>query len=81
MSEKPKPIVTQHSLIGKYAETLPPSQNTIFTKDEIDCFGYLAHLERISDFLLRGEGVWWHFGDVSKCIIFHDGAEEPKSRP
>ena len=81
MSEKPKPIVTQHSLIGKYAETLPPSQNTIFTKDEIDCFGYQAHLERISDFLLRGEGVWWHFDDVSKCIIFHDGAEEPKSRP
>ena len=77
MSEKPKPIVTQHSLIMKYTETLSPSQNTIFTKDEIDCFGYQAHLEKFLHFLLRGEGVWWHFDDVSKSLYFMMGLKSP----
>ena len=79
-SEKSKPVVIQHSLIGKYAETLPPSQNSVFSEDEINCFSYQAHLERIADFLLRGEGVWWHFDKDMRCIIFHDGADQQSSR-
>ena len=79
-SEKSKPVVIQHSLIGKYAETLPPSQNSVFSEDEINCFSYQAHLERIADFLMPGEGVWWHFDKDMRCIIFHDGADQQSSR-
>ena len=79
-SQKSKPVVIQHSLIGKYAETLPPSQNSVFSEDEINCFSYQAHLERIADFLMPGEGVWWHFDKDMRCIIFHDGAGQQSSR-
>ena len=32
---------------------------------------FQAHLERIADYLYRGEGVWWHVEGDS--VIMHDG--------
>ena len=42
---------------------------------------YQAHLERISDYLVVGEGVWWHRDLDTGDIIFHDGDDEPECRP
>ena len=39
---------------------------------------YQAHLERISDFLLPGEGVWWS-RDL-RGVVFHDGEGETDYR-
>ena len=39
---------------------------------------YQAHLERISDFLYCGQGVWWHREEEN--IIFHDGDDDPNFR-
>ena len=36
-----------------------------------------AHIERISDYLLCGEGIWWHHNPKYNDIIFHDGKDEP----
>ena len=37
-------------------------------------YEWQAHLERISDYLILGEGVWW-FKDNSKNIVFYDKQE------
>ena len=37
-----------------------------------------AHCERIGDYLLCGEGVWWHFEEND--IIFHDSEDDPDIR-
>ena len=78
--EKPMPVISKHSIIGKYAETLPPPDNTSFAHSEINSNEYQAHLERISDFLLPGEGIWWHYDDEIMSIVFHDGKDEPNDR-
>ena len=36
-----------------------------------------CHLERISDFLLVGEGRWWH--REGNFVVFHDGENDPDS--
>ena len=37
-----------------------------------------AHLERISDYIACGAGIWWHReGDF---IVFHDGDEAEDSK-
>ena len=78
--EKPVPTISSHSIIGKYAKTLPPSENTSFFKTEVNCYEYQAHIERISDFLLPGKDVWWHFDNDIDTIIFDDGSAEPDER-
>ena len=78
--EKPVPTISSHSIIGKYAKTLPPPENTSFFKTEVNCYAYQAHIERISDFLFPGKGVWWHFNNDIGTIIFHDGSAEPDER-
>ena len=40
---------------------------------------FQAHLERISDFLLPGQGVWWDVAENG--ITFKDGPDEPQYRP
>ena len=78
--DKPTPVLSTHSLIGKYASTLPPPSNTEFPETEINSYEYQAHLERISDFLLPGEGIWWHYDEDIRSVIFHDGHLEPKEK-
>ena len=41
---------------------------------------YQAHLERLSDYLLTGEGVWWHRDSDTGDFVFHDGESEPEYR-
>ena len=38
-----------------------------------------AHLEKISDFLIPGAGVWWEFDGEN--VIFHDSKSHPPTRP
>ena len=78
--EKPVPTISSHSIIGKYAKTLPPPENTSFFETEVNCYAYQAHIERISDFLLPGKDVWWNFDNDIDTIIFHDGSAEPDER-
>lgn len=37
-----------------------------------------AHLERLSDYLECGEGVWWHIEGM--YIVFHDADCDPDFR-
>lgn len=68
--------------ISKLATALPKMGNTVLPKTFIDEYAgdWNAHLKTISDFLKRGEGVWWKETDES-CIEFFDGPEEPSFRP
>jgi len=48
------------------------------SQKERSCFQ--AHLERLSDYLLCGEDIWWRFERNSQEIVFHDGFQEPGYR-
>ena len=81
LREKPKPVISQHSLISQYASTMPPPSNTTFDEGILKHSDYQAHLERIADFLAPGEGIWWHYDYENEVVVFHDGEEEPEKRP
>ena len=51
----------QESRLGKLSRCLPKADNSVIPHGIILKYtsAYQAHLERISDFLLCGEGVWW----------------------
>lgn len=70
----------QESRLGKLARCLPPSSNSIIPHRVIlkYPYAYQAHLERISDFLLCGEGIWWRH--ILSGIEFLDSPEESNSR-
>jgi len=48
------------------------------SQKERSCFQ--AYLERLSDYLLCGEDIWWRFERNSQEIVFHDGFQEPDNR-
>ena len=50
----------QQSLISQFARKLPKLPNITIFGELLQSETYQAHLERISDFLLPGEGVWCH---------------------
>ena len=62
----------QESEVYKVAQALPPKHNTIIPLTWLqNCsVHYQAHLERISDYLLLGKGMWWDF--VEDGIEFFD---------
>ena len=66
----------QESQISHFAHQLPKAANTSFFGDLFQSEMYQAHLERISDYLLPGEGVWWHRDEESCSIVFHDSVDE-----
>ena len=55
-------------------------KNSRFCLTDVDLAAWNAHLEKIADFLLPGELVWWHTeGDD---VVLHDGDDEPNyTRP
>lgn len=55
-------------------------RNTVFPKSMLDRIPqhYQAHLERISDFLIHGPGVWWKA--TADGIMFFDGTGEEDFR-
>lgn len=62
----------QESTITQQARLLPAAENTRFPVEMLRARPYLfqTHCERIADFLLEGENIWWHLdGDE---IVFHD---------
>lgn len=56
-------------------------QNTIIPQSVLQKFSehYQAHLERISDYLLPGPGVWWK-PTTQSGIMFLDGSNEDEHR-
>ena len=58
------------SKIKKVSECLPAKKNTVFDISWQNRSDFQAHMEKLSDFLLPGHGVWWHFDDDS--IVMHD---------
>lgn len=50
------------------------SQNSSFNLDEIPKPLFQIHLERIADYLVPGEGVWWHYNSQINNVIFHDSS-------
>lgn len=68
------PILDNH--ISKAAATLAKLPNTnipsFVLEDKKYSQWWQAHLERISDFLLPGKGVWWQHDSESNNIEFFD---------
>ena len=69
-------VKEQESRLGKLTRCLPPAQNTIIPHRVIlkYPYAYQAHLEKIADFLLCGEGIWWRH--IVSGVEFLDGPEE-----
>ena len=65
-------IQTQESEVSKFARMLPPRRNTEipFEWMEQSPVHYQAHLERIGDYLIHGNGIWWQF--TNKGVEFFD---------
>ena len=53
-------------------------ENSKFLLGEFKDGAWQKHLQRISDFLVCDEGVWWKTD--GKYVVFHDGDEESISR-
>ena len=75
------PLKIQEGEIHKLAQGLGPTCNTIIPHTWIDSNPslYQAHLERISDFLVHGPGVWRQ--RTSAGIEFFDGVHSPAVHP
>ncbi|KAL9977623.1 hypothetical protein ACROYT_G015049 [Oculina patagonica] len=69
----------QESRLGKLARCLPPSQNTIIPHRVILKYpqAYQTNLEKISDYLLCGEDIWWRH--IVAGVEFLDGPDENRS--
>ena len=74
-------LITQQSKISKFAKLLPESRNTMIYGPLLSSESYQAHLERIADFMVVGEGIWWHKDMESEAIVFHDSERELAWRP
>ena len=71
----------QDSCVKKLAKSLPDFPDTLFQPFVLQKYKkqWQAHLEKISDFLLPGEGIWWeHDGEN---VIFHDSKQHQKTSP
>ena len=72
-----KTVQQQEGEVKKLAATWNNPGNTFFSFEEIETNTLLfqSHLERISDYLLCGPGVWWK--QTTLGIEFLDSPEEP----
>lgn len=76
-SDKTDSLQQQESIISKQSRLLPKRGGSIFPDSILKKRSSLvqAHMERIADFLVMGEGIWWKFdGDG---VIFADGPDDP----
>ena len=69
-------IAIQESQIKSLSGKIGPMKNTIIPQSVLQKFSehYQAHLERISDYLLPGPGIWWK--PTEGGIMFLDGSNE-----
>ena len=60
-AEQPSISDTQEAHVSKLASSLPNFGNTVISKQMLvsNFRPWQTHLERICDFLLAGEGIWW----------------------
>ena len=74
--EKTSTHVSKKAHVSKIASTLPQFANTVIPKDMLvnRPSYWQAHLERISDFLLVGKGIWWN-----ENVHFFDAKGNPES--
>lgn len=74
-------VKKQEGEVSSLASTLPTFPNTVIPKEWTLKYPYTwqAHLERISDFLKHGPGVWWQ--EQSNGIQFFDRHNESVSMP
>ena len=70
----------QQTSVTKLVQTIPNIGNSIFPQHLIAKYlpAWQAHLERISDYLLPGEGIWWK-RKMDGSIEFFDGETSPFS--
>ena len=66
------------SQVSKAGANLTKFKGSKFTKPFVECRiqSWQAHLERISHFLVEGEGVWWR--EYDNVYYFKDGDDNPK---
>ena len=74
-------IQEQESRLGRLSKCLPKAENSIIPHRILLKYPYTyqAHLERISDFLLCGEGAWWRH-TVSGIEFFDDNTPDEDPR-
>ena len=65
-------VEKQQAHVSKLASSLPSFPNIIIPKEMLvnHPSSWQAHLERISDFLLAGKGVWWNESDNGDINFF-----------
>ena len=66
-------IDTQESEVGNIVQTLGRKKNLVIPHSwcNSNSSQYLAHLERIGDYLVPGPGIWWQ--ETSNGFEFFDG--------
>ena len=71
-----KTLQQQEGEVKKLASTWINPGNTFFPTEDIEsnCLLFQSHLERISDYLSKGPGVWWK--QTPSGIEFFDGPAE-----
>ena len=72
------PYNKQESNISRRAKRCLPHLNTVFDIEIQKSHHWKAYLEKIADFLLPGQGVWWNW--EGENVVFYDGKDEPSSR-
>ena len=74
-------IQEQESRLGKLSKCLPKAENSIIPHRVIIKYpsAYQAHMERVSDFLLCGEGIWWRH--IAKGVEFFDVTSQSETHP
>ncbi|VDI59775.1 Hypothetical predicted protein [Mytilus galloprovincialis] len=79
-SSKQDSIYIQESIIQKLAKQIQAKPRTLIPSTILNKRPILiqSHLERISDYIFPGEGVWWHMEDGN--MIFHDGPDDEPFR-
>ena len=79
--EKENLLSTQNSVVSGLARELQPFTNTVLPSSllENNAAQVQSHLERVSDFLLHGQGIWWK--KVNEGIEFLDSDKEAGFHP
>ena len=73
-----KPFQALESKISKRAKGCLQYPDTVFDTKIQRSHHFKAHLEKIADFLLPGQGVWWDW--KGKDLVFFDGRDSPSWR-
>jgi hypothetical protein len=73
-------VEKQHAQVSTLVSSLPNFPNTVIPKDMLvnHPSSWQAHLERISDFILLGKGLWWDECENGD-ILFFDAKGSPES--